>query len=377
MTLRIAVVQGPMYDHLYTLFDPDQVEVVIHEDHPTLNQRVADMLGAGERLDLIATHSKYAPSQAQWLQALAPMIAPAALTALAPLAVDLCRYEGALRCLPRLIDVRIMWVRSDRVDDVPQTWSALADSDIVFGFPGRESGLFGTFFELVVGMGSRLFDDHGDPCMDSPEAEESIELLCRLASRAPAEMVTWHYDEVDQALLEGRLDAAAGWPGAWGPIARSPLISVLEPHRYPAGRARHVSYSGCHAWAIPTTCGDLAAAQALLEQLIGSEAQRLDARGGTICAHSEALAAVEAVSDIDRRRLAITTSTIAESMITYPPLPHFPAIEDAGWKAINAALRGELQPRAAARSIQSHAEKIISRFDESPRSVQIGAAAQP
>ena len=350
-----------MYDRLYTLFDPEHVEVVIHEDHPTLNKRVADMLSAGERLDLIATHSKYAPSQAQWLHSLDSVIAPTAVTALAPLAVDLCRYEGELRCLPRLIDVRIMWVRSDRVENVPETWRELADSDVVFGFPGRESGLFGTFFELVVGMGSRLFNDRGDPCMDSPEAEESIELLCRIASRAPSDLVTWHYDEVDQALLDGRLDAAAAWPGAWGPIAGSSLVSVLEPHHYPAGRASHVSYSGCHAWAIPRTCGDFAAAQALLEQLIGRKAQLLDASGGTICAHTEALAEVQPANELDRRRLVITRSTIAEAMITYPPLPDFPALEDAGWKAINAALRGELQPREAARSIQSHAERILSR----------------
>ncbi len=360
MKLRIALVRGPMYDHLYALFDPEQVEVLLHEDHPTLNRRVAEMLAAGERLDLIATHSKYAPSQAQWLQPLDPMTTPAAIGALAPLAVDLCRYEGQLRCLPRLIDVRIMWVRSDRVEVVPESWQALADSDVVFGFPGRESGLFGTFFELVVGMGGRLFDDHGGPCMDSPEAEESIELLCRIASRAPSDLITWQYDDVDRALLDGRLDAAGAWPGAWGPIARSPVATVLEPHRYPAGPARRVSYSGCHAWAIPTTCGDPAAAQ-LLERLIGRQAQELDASGGTMCAHTEALAAIVPVSGVDRRRLAITTSTIAESMITYPSLPAFPAIEDAGWKAINAALRGELQSRAAAQSIQSSAEIILSR----------------
>ncbi len=360
MTLQVAVVKGPMYDHLYALFDPDQVEVIIHEDHPTLNRHVAELLGAGERLDLIATHSKYAPSQAEWLYPLDTIVTPDAVAALAPLSVELCRYEGQLRCLPRLIDVRILWVRSDRVHDVPETWRALAESDVVFGFPGRESGLFGTFFELVVGMGGRLFDGEGNPCMDSPEAEESIEILCQLASRAPADLLTWHYDDVDRALLDGRLDAAAGWPGAWAPIAESSLASLLEPHRYLAGRARHVSYSGCHAWAIPTTCGDLPSARALLEQLIGADAQRLDATGGNMCAHIDALAAVEPVNNIDGRRLAITRSTIAESMITYPSLQNFPRLEDAGWATINAALCGDLLPRAAAKSIQSQAERILS-----------------
>ena len=31
-------------------------------------------------------------------------------------------------------------------------------------------------------------------------------------------------------------------------------------------------------------------------------------------------------------------------MITYPPLVRFPAVEDAGWQAINDALRGDADP---------------------------------
>ena len=68
--LRVALVGGPMYDHLYTMLDPAAVEVVIHADHPALNREVAALLAAGERLDVIATHSKYAPSQALWLHPL-------------------------------------------------------------------------------------------------------------------------------------------------------------------------------------------------------------------------------------------------------------------------------------------------------------------
>ena len=228
-------------------------------------------------------------------------------------------------------------------------------ADVVFGFPGRESGLFGTFFELVVGMGGRLFDDSGHPCMASPEAEESIELLCRIAARAPSDLVEWHYDEVDSALLDGRIDAAAAWPGAWGPIARSSQSARLEPNRYLSGPVRRVSYSGCHAWGIPTTCGDLDGARLVLEQLIGRQAQLLDASGGSMCAHTEALAAVTPVDDLDRRRLEITRATISESMITYPPLAHFPEIEDAGWSVIHEAVLGRISPAEAVARVQYRA----------------------
>src|SRR5436190_19916025 len=103
-----------MYDHLYAALG-DDLDVVVHADHPTLNRRVAEMLAAGERIDVLATHNKYAPSQAQWLRPLDTLVDAATVAPLARGAVDLCRFDGAQLCLPRLIDVRVLWVRADRV----------------------------------------------------------------------------------------------------------------------------------------------------------------------------------------------------------------------------------------------------------------------
>lgn len=356
MTLRLALVGGPMYDHLYSVLDDFDVEVVVHADHPTLNREVAARLAAGERLDVISTHSKYAPSQAQWLQ---PLDALVDTVELAPLAVDLCRFDGAQFCVPRLIDVRILWFRSDRLAAPPNTWHDMLGAGIPFGFPGRESGLFGTFFELVVGAGGALFADDGTPTIDTPEAVGAITALCRLAAIAPPDLPEWHYDQVDAALLTGRVDAAGVWPGGWGAIRDSPLAEVLQPHSYPSGSARPASYAGCHAWAIPTTCGNTDGALELVNALCSREAHDLDASGGTVCAHTEAFAAVQPVDALDRDRLDITARTIAEAMITYPPHPRFPALEDAGWQAINAALRGTLAPHAAASSIQHTAARVL------------------
>ena len=156
------------------------------------------------------------------------------------------------------------------------------------------------------------------------------------------------------------LTAAAAWPGAWGEISRSELADRLTPHLYPAGTDRRVSYSGSHGWAIPHTAEDVDGALELLHLLIGQEAQSLDAGGGTICAHEAALAAVVPVDDTDRAWLQITRQTIAEAMITYPPLAEFPAIEDAGWSAIHAALEHRISPLEAAVRIQSVAETVLT-----------------
>jgi multiple sugar transport system substrate-binding protein len=354
--LRIALVGGPMYDGLYAVLG-DDVEIVVHADHPTLNRTVADMLGAGERIDVLSTHSKYAPSQAAWLRPLNDLVDVAAL---APKAVDLCRFDGALLCAPRNIDVRVLWYRTDVVAAAPDTWADLGRADYAFGFPGRESGLFGTFFELVVAHGGRLFDGHARPTMVSNEGVAAVELLCALAARAPDDLPTWHYDQVDAALLDGRLAAAAAWPGGYGPIRNSALYDSLAPAAYPAGPAARVSYAGAHAWAIPTTCADVPAATALLERLTSYEAATTDASGGSVCAHVEAFADVKPADATDARRLEITRETIANAMITYPPLVRFPEVEDAGWGAINAALRGEIDAKTAVEQIQQAAEEALA-----------------
>jgi multiple sugar transport system substrate-binding protein len=348
VTLRIALVGGPMYDHIEKLFVPGEVEIVAKADHPTLNRTVAAMLEAGERIDVLSTHSKYAPSQSLWLTPLNDLIP---INSLAPAAVSLCQFRDQQFCVPRLIDVRLAWSRADRVSPVPTTWAELAASNTVFGFTGRESGVFGMFFELVVGAGGALFDEELRPTMDTPECVAALALMQQLASRAPADLPGWHYDDVDRALLDGRVDMAAAWPGGWTSLAASTF--PLVPSLYPAGAVRRVSYSGCHAWAIPRTCGDVAGARAMVERLVGFEAQALDASFGSICAHSAALEAVVPVSDVDARRLELTRETVANTMITYPPLTYFPVIEDGGASAINAVLLGQLSPNEAAGRIQA------------------------
>lgn len=347
-----------MYDGLYSLL-PDDVDVVVHEDHPTLNRRAAELLGAGERIDVLSTHSKYAPSQKQWLQPLDELVPKDVVDELAPRAVDLCRFEGGLLSVPRNVDVRVLWFRHDLMEQPPGTWQSLVYSPHAFGFPGRESGLFGTFFEIVTAHGGRLFDEGARPVMKSNESLEAVDTLCALASRAPDDLPQWHYDQVDAALLDGRVAMAAAWPGGYGSIAASGLYDRLRPAPYFAGVQRRVSYAGVHSWAIPVTCGDVDAAVAMICSLSSREGAELDASSGAVCAHVTAFAGLEPRDDVDALRLDITRETIEDAMITYPPLARFPEVEDAGWSAINAALRGELDPEQTVDAIQTAAERAL------------------
>jgi multiple sugar transport system substrate-binding protein len=349
-----------MYDGLLRLLDPS-CEVVVHADHPTLNRRVATLLARGERIDLISTHSKYAPSQAAWLRPLDSLVDAKLTGPLAPKALELCRLRGELLCLPRNIDVRVLWANRRRLGAraVPVSWEALAESGLAFGFPGRESGLFGTFFEIVTVHGGALFDAALRPTLPSEASRNAVSLLLRLAANAPRDLPEWHYDQVDAALGEGRVDLAAAWPGGTQALLASAAGPDLEPHPYLSGPLGLRSYAGCHAFAIPRSCGDLDGALALLARLGSAEAHALEAESGAVCAREDVFAALEGVDERDVRRLALTRRTIADGMITYPPLAEFPEIEDAGWSALQQALRGQIDIETALAAMQREAERVL------------------
>jgi len=362
VTLRVALVGGPMYDGLYRMLDGLDIEVAVHADHPTLNRTVAERLARGERIDVLSTHSKYAPSQTGWLRPLDDLLAPSLLAALAPAAVERCRFRGRLWSVPRNIDVRVLWANRRLLGGraVPDTWEALRAADLSFGFPGRESGLFGTFFEIVSGAGGRLFDDALRPTLTSAPARHAVETLVALGRRAPADLPSWHYDEVDAALGSGQVALAAAWPGATASLRASAVGADLEPHPYLSGPLGLRSYAGCHSWAIPASCGDLDGALRLLQRLCSAEANALEAASGAVCAHVAAFAAVRPADEKDARRLAITRATIDSGMITYPPLVRFPAVEDAGWSALQRALRGEIDPATALDDMQAAAVAALA-----------------
>lgn len=357
-----------MYDAVYEGLG-DTVDVVVHADHLRLNQHVAELLAAGERLDVISTHGKYAPSQRRWLHPLDGLLDPAVVAALEPGAVALCRDRGDLLCAPRNIDVRVLWWRADRLDTVPDTWAELVDSDARFGFTGRGSGLFGMFFEHVVGCGGRLFTAGAAPgtiapALDPNLARQALETIAALGRRGPGGpegLTSWQYDAVDAALGAGTIDCAASWPGATATLRSSPAGAHLRPAPYPAGTVRRVSYSGCHGWAIPMTCGDLDGAVALVEHLCSAEPHQREAALGGIPAHTAVLAGIEPLDEIDARRLDITRRMVAEAMITYPGLERFPRLEERGSAAITAVLAGESPIDEAAAVIDTELAAVLRR----------------
>ena len=388
-SLRVALVGGPMYDGLYDtipLFEREQhvtVEIVAKLPHPELNAFVKHAFESGTPLDVISTHTKYAPSQARWLRPLEDLL-PAGLAGdLLPRPAELSRIEGALMQVPRNLDVRLLHYRRDVIDTPPQRWDELKRyaRDLTrmhtrpgkpfhgFLFPGRDSGLFGMFYELLAAAGGQLFDSDLRPAFDSPAGLWAVEEIVEMHQHhriTPRDLAAWHYDEISASFRAGDAAMVSDWPGSYH-LYRDPSTCAVANRvglaLLPAGPAGiRAAYAGCHSFAVTRTARDPRLAAALIGHLTSFASQLGEARQGAIPCRRSALAAVrsEAAGDpaaATRWALLAETET---TMIIPPRFAAYPQCEDAIWRNVQRAMLGELSASSAVQRAARDIDAILA-----------------
>ena len=360
-SLRVLLVGGPMYDPLYSRLaefeerEGLRVEKVIAPTHPDLNEQIEDEFASGAAsYDLISTHTKYAPSQRQWLTPLDNDLDDGMLESFTPRTLELARIDGSLYSVPRNLDVKLLLYRTDLMEDQPSSWEDLLEtatrlrSDSLFGFtfPGKESGLFGHFFELHAMAGGSMFEHGGPPAphLDDEAGSWALGLLQDLYERAaPPETPDWHYDEVAACFREGGAAMSTDWPGGFYTYVdpdQSAVVDRFDVALYPEGRAGRHIYSSSHTFAIPATVRDRPAAVELLRFLTSRESQAHEARLGTLPARSDSLQDARSQAGPLAERRWKLLERAQEAALVPPKHANYPAVEDAIWEGIREALLG-------------------------------------
>ena len=362
-TLRVLLIGGPMYDPLYTRLgefeerEGLEVEIVETLPHPQLNDRIEEEFSSGTAsYDLISTHTKYAPSQSRWLTPLDDDLEEAELENFNVRTLDLARIDACLYGVPRNLDVKLLYYRTDLMRRPPYSWGELRNeaarlrSDDIYGFafPGRESGLFGHFFELHAMAGGQMFTDANTPApnLDDEAGSWALSLLKDLYERAaPENTPGWHYDEVAACFREGKAAMSTDWPGGFYTYEdpeRSAVVGSYDVALYPEGPAGRFVYSSSYTFAVPSTVRDRSAAIDPLRFLTSRQSQSLEARAGTLPARNDAREDARAEGEegsLAERRWGLLAE--AEKVALVPPKhPNYPAVEDAIWEGVREALLG-------------------------------------
>jgi multiple sugar transport system substrate-binding protein len=371
MTLQVALIGGPMYDALYArLNDFTQaygvgVEIAFSGDHPALNTFLA--MDAAAYCDVVSTHTKYAPSQTPLLAPLDGLLSLAELADFTPSLLALARIDGKLYSVPRNVDVRLLHYRTDLIARPPATWDELlALARTVnrppelygFLFPGMESGLFGTFYELVEMGGAELFPPDLTPQIENAGGRWALQLLrtCYAEGLVPPAITGWHYDKVHDCFRDGHAAMVGDWPGYYADYcaADSPVRERFGLARYPVGPAgKSLVYGGSHTFALTRRGADSADALALLRFLTAAEQQLVEAQQGSVPVRTSVMQRVQQdAAPVEKQRWQTLAAAI-EGVVIPPEV--WPL--SAGRGGVVAHRAGSHDRRAVDRRRASHHDR--------------------
>jgi multiple sugar transport system substrate-binding protein len=379
--LQVALISGPAYDPLYECLPKftertgNQVNVVFCGAHPALNHHLASL--AEVPYDLVSTHTKYAPSQLDFLAPLDGLIDDARRADFVELLLELASIGGSLYALPRNIDVRLLHYRTDLISSPPATWDELLElarelnsppDHYGFVFPGRESGLFGTFFELAEMAGAHLFPETLVPDIENQGGRWALGLLRTFYAEGlvPPELSEWHFDKVHECFRAGQAAMAGDWPGYYSLYRDAEISQVhdrLALSPYPVGPAgQSLAYGGGHTFALTKQGVSKSEALELLLYLTAAEQQLLEARNGCIPVRRSVMQQMQAEADpASQARLTMLEKVIAEHILIPPKFARYPEIEEVLWRSVQRAMIGELPVDEALSHMREQISFIVQK----------------
>ncbi|MGB3330071.1 MAG: extracellular solute-binding protein [Thermomicrobiales bacterium] len=378
--LRVALLGDVATTPLYALIPAFTARTGVAVDvtgtagHAALNALLATDI---DRFDLVSTHIKYAPSQAEGLLPLDDLLTAAEIAPFRPIPLALSRRHGTLIQLPRNTDTRLLVSRRSWLDEAgvpaPGTWAELAEAATRltdrdtgrsgYAFCCAPSGLVGEFFELMTSFGGQFVTNDGRLDFTGEAAQAALAYLHDLVvvrGVTPPAMLDWDFGDVTQAFMRGEVAMIGDWPGSL-PLLDDPTTSAagdLVCSLYPSGPAGRFIYSGSHSFAITRACRNVPAARELLLTLTSAEGQLIEARAGALPTRSDVAAIIDAETTAPeaRRRLALFDETMATAMLSYPSLATYPRIEAIAFEAFAGALRGRDTVQEALARAQERAD---------------------
>jgi multiple sugar transport system substrate-binding protein len=305
------------------------------------------------------------------------LIEPEILTDFVPLLLELARIDGLLYSIPRNIDVRLLHYRNDVIDSPPATWDELLETArrvnsppgfYGFLFPGRESGLFGTFYELAEMAGAHLFPQDLVPDIVNEGGRWALQFLgaCYADALTPRELPEWHYDKVHVCFRAGHAAMVGDWPGYYS-LYRDAQISAVTDRLglspYPIGPAgKSLSYGGGHTFALTKTGVNKPDALQLLLHLTSFEEQLGEARRGCVPVRHSVMKQMQGEADeANHARLAMLEKVIAEHILIPPKFARYPEIEEVLWRTVQRSFVGEIEIDDALESMTEQVSAIVEQ----------------
>nr|MBS0020326.1 ABC transporter substrate-binding protein [Gammaproteobacteria bacterium] len=146
-------------------------------------------------------------------------------------------YEGKLWAVPFTSNTQLLWYRTDRVTEAPDTWDKMIRRAQALGENGtiqvqgeRYEGLTVFFVSLLASAGGSVLDEQGQSVsLDARATQEALEIMRRLARSSVTDRMlsTSREDEARLAFEAGESSFMVNYTFVW-PSAHSNTPQVAE-----------------------------------------------------------------------------------------------------------------------------------------------------
>ncbi len=258
------------------------------------------------------------------------------------------------------------------IDDFKQQAIFFSNPPNMYGtiYPGKEEGLNGRFYELLVTYGGQMFDDHWKPTFNSKAGEEALQFFKDLydAKAVPPGTINYLWDDIGQSFAAGTIAIDYDWPG-WAGFFNDPKSSKIAGHigiaRAPVGpTGKRPGWSGSHGFSVTKACDNKPAAVSFAAFMTNYDADMDEARRGLMPANAKAfddiIAEVKAKNDTYMTQVFETWKvSLAEDAYPVPHIAQWIEFSNAAYPEWQAAILGKKSIKEALADADKKATQIM------------------
>lgn len=402
--LKVKLIGGTQYEPLYTRI-PEwekatgaKVQVVSSKNYFDLDREIKQDITAGPLSWCVGSnHTSFAAQYGDYYLDLAQELPKELIERFNPLTIQHSTVDGRLVQLPRHSDISNVFYRKSLYADAklqagykaetgkdlapPETWEDYKQQAIFFAeppnlygtaFAGKDEGLTGRFYEMLVVEGGQLFDASWNPTFNSPEGARALQWFVDLyaAKAVPAGTVNYLWDDLGQGFASGSIAMDLDWSG-WSAFFNDPKTSKIAGDvgiaRAPKGPSgKRSGWSGSHSFSVTKDCDNKEAALSFVGFITDHDSQMLEARRGLLPTNTQAFA--DAIAEFQAKDDAYMVSifetfraSMSEDAFTPPLIKPWIEASNALWPELQAAIVGQKEPQAA---LDDAAEKVTEVMED-------------
>lgn len=401
-TLKVKLIGGDQYDPLYkriAIWEQQtgaKVEILSSKNGFDLDKELKQDIASG-KIDFCAgwDHTSFMAQYTDLYDDLFKLVPKDVQATYIPRTLGTAVIDGKLMLLPWHTDVSNMYYQKDlyesadnkakykakygkdlvppeTIEDFKQQALFFSNPPNLYGtiFPGKEEGLTGRFYEMLVTYGGQLFDDKWKPAFNSDAGVKALQFFKDLydAKAVPPGTVNYLWDDIGQSFAAGTIALDYDWPG-WASYYNDPKTSKIAGHvgvaRAPVGpTGKRPGWSGSHGFSVTKACDNKPAAVSFAEFMTNYDADMEEARRGLMPANAKAfddiIAEVKAKGDAYMTQVFETWKvSLSEDAYTPPHIAQWIEFSNAAYPEFQKAILGQETPKQALDAVEKKATQIM------------------